>query len=112
MKKRPEPMLTDFESLPHQISSPDYRKSEKKLEPPFVNKFGITIGDSYYVSEQSPLENWSDEVDPAIMAGDQWVHPTNDIGFNTPENRALVEDKATPEPPFSHPTEDAGFKAD
>lgn len=32
-------------------------------------------------------------MDPEIMAGDQWVHPTNDIGWNTTENRELLESK-------------------
>ncbi|ASV66156.1 DUF3905 domain-containing protein [Cytobacillus sp. FSL W7-1323] len=112
MKRKNKQERSEIESLPHQISSPDFRKSHKKLQPPFVNEFGVTIGDSNYVSEQSPLENWSDDVDPAVMAGDKWVHPTNDIGFNTPENRALIEEKELPDAPFSHPTKDAGYKAD
>ena len=44
-----------------------------------MNPYDVVIGDSKYNSENSPLNNWSDEVDPAIMAGDEWIHPTNDI---------------------------------
>lgn len=63
------------------------------MERPFINKYDVVIGDSNYSSPHSPLENWSDEVDPAIMAGDEWIHPTNDIGWNTSGNRALLEEK-------------------
>ena len=34
------------------------------MQPPFINSFGVTIGDSYYTSKDSPLENWSEETDP------------------------------------------------
>jgi len=101
------------ETLPHQISAPSFVGTEMKMEPPFINKYGVTIGDSMYASPNSPLENWTKETDPAIMAGDEWVHPTNDIGWNTPENRELLEGQRSPQAyPFMHPTKDAGYLND
>ncbi|MGJ7919658.1 DUF3905 domain-containing protein [Neobacillus sp. LXY-4] len=95
------------ETLPHQINAPCFKGTGIKMQPPFVNSFGVTIGDSQYSSPESPLENWSKETDPEIMSGDEWVHPTNDIGWNTPENRELLESKRKPQSyPFMHPTKD------
>jgi hypothetical protein len=74
---------------------------------------GVVIGDSFYDSENSPLNNWSDDVDPAIMAGDQWVHPTNDIGWNTSENKELIESNTPPQGvPFMHSTKDVSYSKD
>jgi hypothetical protein len=101
------------ETLPHQINAPSFKGTGIKIEPPFVNKHGVTIGDSFYASSNSPLEKWSDETDPAIMSGDEWVHPTNDIGWNTTENRELLESKRKPQAtPFMHPTKDVGQGSD
>ncbi|WP_102347174.1 DUF3905 domain-containing protein [Bacillus sp. Marseille-P3661] len=102
--KMESPMVD--ETLPHQISSPSFKGSNIEVEPPFVNEHGVVIGDSFYDSPNSPLNNWSDEIDPAIMAGDEWVHPTNDIGWNTTENRELVEGMSPKGVPFMHPTLD------
>ncbi|TMV45110.1 DUF3905 domain-containing protein [Paenibacillus mesophilus] len=63
---------------------------------PFVNEFGVTIGDHIYESPESPLSQWTEETDPFIMAGDQWVHPFKDIGFRTAENRDLFEKGIAP----------------
>ncbi len=63
------------------------------MQQPFVNQYDVVIGDSKYNSENSPLNNWSDEVDPAIMAGDEWIHPTNDIGWIAEENQELLKKK-------------------
>ncbi|MFD2369110.1 DUF3905 domain-containing protein [Brevibacillus sp. GCM10020057] len=93
-------------TLPHQISAPDFKHSSRSIQKPFVNGFGVVIGDSQYNSPQSPLNNWSTQTDPAIMAGDQWVHPTNDIGWNTYENRELLEDEQPDGARFMHPTHD------
>ncbi|QRG68395.1 DUF3905 domain-containing protein [Brevibacillus choshinensis] len=93
-------------TLPHQISAPDFKNSSRSIQKPFVNEFGVVIGDSLYDSQESPLNNWSTETDPNIMAGDQWVHPTNDIGWNTIENRELLEDKPPNRARFMHPTLD------
>ena len=101
------------ETIPHQINAPSFEGTGIKMETPFVNKYGVTIGDSLYASESSPLENWSEDTDPAIMSGDEWVHPTNDIGWNTEENRELLESKRKPQAfPFMHPTKDVSQNAD
>lgn len=100
-------------TLPHQINAPDYKKSTRTMQKPFVNQYGVVIGDSFYDSPQSPLNNWSTDVDPSVMAGDEWVHPTNDIGFNTTENRELLEDNEPPQgAPFMHPTIDVSHGKD
>ncbi|WP_042356432.1 DUF3905 domain-containing protein [Bacillus rubiinfantis] len=101
------------ETLPHQINAPSFKGTGIKMQAPFVNQHGVVIGDSHYSSENSPLENWSDEIDPAIMSGDEWVHPTNDIGWNTAENRELLESKRKPQGvPFMHPTIDSSKGTD
>jgi hypothetical protein len=47
------------------------------------------------------------------MAGDEWVHPTNDIGWNTTENRESLEAKRKPRAyPFMHPTKDVSHGKD
>ncbi|WP_255357610.1 DUF3905 domain-containing protein [Fictibacillus sp. FJAT-27399] len=101
------------ETMPHQASSPSFKGTGMKMQPPFVNDYGVVIGDSKYNSENSPLNNWSEDTDPEIMAGDQWVHPTNDIGWNTAENRDLIEKNVKPKgAPFTHPTKDTSFRKD
>lgn len=57
----------------------------------FVNEHGVVIGDHEYESDNSPLEQWTAETDPEVMAGDEWVHPYKDIGFQSAENRELFE---------------------
>ncbi|WP_243291737.1 DUF3905 domain-containing protein [Bacillus sp. FJAT-47783] len=100
-------------TLPHQINAPNWEGTGQSLQKTFTNEHGVIIGDSYYDSEQSPLNNWNDEVDPSIMSGSKWVHPTNDIGWNTPENREIVESQKTPQgAPFMHPTKDVGSGTD
>lgn len=81
----------------------------------FVNEHGVCIGDHMYESEQSPLQQWSKETDPFVMAGDQWVHPFKDIGFQTAENREYFERGIVPSNPggvFMHPSLDAAYEAD
>jgi hypothetical protein len=113
-KKNQKPKkLSINETHPHQINAPSFVGTGIKMDPPFVNKHGVTIGDSTYASANSPLENWSEETDPAIMAGDEWVHPTNDIGWNTTENNELLENKRKPQAsPFMHPTKDVSQGSD
>lgn len=103
-QKLQSPMLD--KTMPHQISSPDFKNTNIEPEEPFINEYGVVIGDSHYDSEHSPLNNWSTDTDPAIMSGDEWVHPTNDIGWNTRENRALAEGLKPRAYPFMHPTHD------
>ncbi|MFC5702515.1 DUF3905 domain-containing protein [Cohnella faecalis] len=72
---------------------------------PFVNEYGVVIGDHDYESAESPLEQWSENTDPAVMSGDQWVHPYKDIGFRTSENRDRFERGIRPfSGVFMHPT--------
>lgn len=97
---------------PHQINAPSYKDTCIEPEAPFINKYGVVIGDSRYSSEGSPLENWSAETDPEIMAGEEWVHPTNDIGWNSPENRELLEANRKPDAPFQHPDKDVSSEGD
>ncbi|MDR6124418.1 hypothetical protein QFZ87_004015 [Bacillus sp. SLBN-46] len=114
--KDTKPSIEDVainETMPHQINAPSFEGTGIKMEDPFVNTHGITIGDSLYASKNSPLENWSKDTDPSIMAGDEWVHPTNDIGWNTTENRELLESKRKPQAvPFMHPTKDVSKGTD
>ncbi|MFT9849196.1 DUF3905 domain-containing protein [Aneurinibacillus sp. REN35] len=100
-------------TLPHQIDAPERAEANEELEKPFVNEYGVVIGDSFYDSPASPLNRWSKDVDPAIMAGDQWVHPTNDIGWNTPENQELLEEGYIPQSGrFMHPSKDVSYRKD
>jgi hypothetical protein len=111
--KKSSGKLTINETMPHQINAPSFEDTGIKMEEPFVNKHGVTIGDSLYASDNSPLENWTKDTDPVIMAGDEWVHPTNDIGWNTTENRELLESKKKPQAfPFMHPTKDVSNGSD
>lgn len=81
----------------------EYRGNRGPREP-FVNEQGVVIGDHDYESPQSPLEQWSRETDPSIMAGEQWVHPYKDIGFRTRDNRDLFEKGIAPSTSmFMHP---------
>ena len=112
-KENKQEKLSIDETMPHQMNAPSFKGTGIKMEAPFVNKHGVTIGDSHYSSENSPLENWSKDTDPTVMAGDQWVHPTNDIGWNTAENRELLEEKQKPQGvPFMHPSKDVSHGSD
>ncbi len=110
-KKTVKPIGID-QTMPHQIDAPDFKHSTMDMQPPFVNEFGVVIGDSFYDSPQSPLNQWSTETDPAVMAGESWVHPTNDIGWNASENRELAEDIPPQGVPFMHPTRDVSYGKD
>ncbi len=87
----PSPILD--ETIPHQMNFPSFKGTGITMEPPFVNEYGVVIGDSLYDSPDSPLNNWSDEVDPFIMAGNEWIHPTNDIGWTAEENQELLAER-------------------
>ncbi|MFD0676785.1 MULTISPECIES: DUF3905 domain-containing protein [unclassified Paenibacillus] len=79
---------------------------------PFVNSQGVVIGDHMYQSENSPLEQWSKETDPVVMAGDEWVHPFKDVGFHTAENRDIFEEGIPPQSGiFMHPDKDVAYPA-
>ncbi|MED0980791.1 DUF3905 domain-containing protein [Bacillus paramycoides] len=92
------------ETLPHQMNFPSFKGTGKQMQQPFVNQYDVVIGDSKYNSENSPLTNWSDEVDPAIMAGEEWIHPTNDIGWISEENQELLKNEVdNKNDTFMHP---------
>lgn len=98
-------------TLPHQIHAPDFKQSSQTMQAPFVNEYGVVIGDSFYNSTNSPLNQWSIETDPSEMSGDEWVHPTNDIGWNSSENKELLED-IPPHGLFQHPDKDVSYGRD
>jgi hypothetical protein len=102
----PAPGRDDPDLDPFEIEFlPEFRTGRGPRKP-FVNAHGVVIGDHQYASPESPLEQWDKETDPAIMAGEQWVHPYKDIGFRTPENLDLFEKGVLPQTgPFSHPEE-------
>jgi hypothetical protein len=78
---------------------------------PFVNQYGVVIGDHDYESPDSPLEQWSTETDPSVMSGDEWVHPFKDIGFHTKENRDYFEKGIAPQGGiFMHPDKDVAYE--
>lgn len=84
---------------------PEFRSNRGPREP-FINDSGVVIGDHDYASPNSPLEQWSEDTDPAVMAGEQWVHPYKDIGFRTRENRDYFERGIPPQSGiFMHPTQ-------
>ncbi|MED1790914.1 DUF3905 domain-containing protein [Brevibacillus laterosporus] len=117
MKSKPpadrNPLAID-QTMPHQINAPDFKQARISMQAPFVNQYGITIGDSAYDSADSPINNWSRDVDPAIMAGPEWVHPTNDIGWNTSENRELLEKQQLRKKKgmFTHLDKDVSYHTD
>ncbi|MEW9700979.1 DUF3905 domain-containing protein [Paenibacillus sp. SI8] len=78
---------------------------------PFVNEHGVVIGDHDYESDNSPLEKWTAETDPEVMAGDEWVHPYKDIGFQSAENRDYFEKGIPPlSGIFTHPDKNVSFE--
>lgn len=109
-KKLDNPILADTQ--PHQINAPSFKGTGISPQAPFLNEYEVVIGDSQYASDNSPLENWSEDTDPEIMAGDEWIHPTNDIGWNSTENRERLEAKKDPQSFFMHPDNDVSFETD
>jgi hypothetical protein len=97
-----DPYLIDF--------LPRFRHGRGPVKP-FTNAYGVVIGDHDYESEQSPLEQWTEETDPAVMAGDQWVHPYRDIGFQTVENRDYYERGIPPQSGIMmHPDKNVAYE--
>ncbi|MBP1992365.1 DUF3905 domain-containing protein [Paenibacillus eucommiae] len=96
---------------PYEINFlPQYMENRGPREP-FVNGYGVTIGDHEYESAASPLSQWNEDTDPSVMAGDQWVHPFKDIGFHTAENRDYFEKGILPQSEiFMHPDKDAAYE--
>lgn len=98
---------------PYEINFlPEFEQSRGSREA-FINEYDVIIGDHDYESPHSPLENWSLDTDPAVMAGEQWVHPYKDIGFHSSENKQYFEEGIPPQSGiFMHPDEDVaeGFR--
>ena len=63
-------------------------------------------------NKETPLDNWSKETDPAIMSGDEWVDPNNDIGDKSIENEELEKGIMTQSSVFMHPIYDVSYKKD
>jgi hypothetical protein len=100
----------DSDMDPFEIEFRSEYRGNRGPQEPFVNAEGVVIGDHDYVSAESPLEQWSKETDPSIMAGEQWVHPYKDIGFRTRENRDLFERGIAPSSGlFMHPAHSTSF---
>jgi hypothetical protein len=96
---------------PYEINFlPEFEEGRGPREP-FINEYGVVIGDHIYESENSPLEQWDENTDPAVMAGDQWVHSFKDIGFQTEENRDYFEKGVQPQSGiFMHPDKDVAYE--
>ncbi|WP_308638328.1 DUF3905 domain-containing protein [Paenibacillus silvisoli] len=93
---------------PFEINFRPEFQSDRGPRAPFVNDSGVVIGDHQYESPESPLSQWTEDTDPAIMAGSQWVHPYKDIGFLTSENRDYFEQGIPPQGGiFMHPDKNA-----
>jgi hypothetical protein len=103
VEKRLDPFEIEF--------LPEFRKG-RGPEEPFVNPYGITIGDHEYDSPDSPLNHWSTDTDPVVMAGEEWIHPFKDVGFHTQENRDYFEKGISPKAGiFMHPFKDSAYQA-
>lgn len=63
-------------------------------------------------NKNTPLDNWSVEIDPAIMSGDEWVDIKNDIGNKAIENEELSEGIVPHSSIFMHPTHDVSYGKD
>jgi hypothetical protein len=104
--------LDEYEDLdPYEINFlPKFRQG-RGAEKPYINQYGVLIGDHDYVSAQSPLEQWTVNTDPAVMSGDQWVHSFKDIGFQTAENRDYFEKDIMPQSGiFMHPDKNVAYE--
>lgn len=108
-----KPKVEEEHLDPYEINFlPQFQEGRGPREP-FVNEYGIVIGDHEYYSEASPLQHWSKDTDPAVMAGDEWVHPYKDVGFRTKENRDYFERGISPQSGiFMHPDKDVAYEAD
>ncbi|WP_248929724.1 DUF3905 domain-containing protein [Paenibacillus hamazuiensis] len=110
-EKEIRPLRGEGDLDPFEINFlPQFEKGRGPREP-FVNKYGVVIGDHDYESENSPLENWDKNTDPSIMSGDEWVHPFKDIGFHSAENRDYFEKGIPPQSDiFMHPDKDVAYE--
>jgi hypothetical protein len=102
----------EYEDLdPYEINFLPIFRQGRGSEKPFINQYGVLIGDHEYVSEQSPLEQWTENTNPEVMSGDQWVHSFKDIGFQTAENRDYFEKGIMPKSGiFMHPDKNVAYE--
>ena len=113
MSREPYSGSDDPELDPYEINfCLSFAPDEGRLQP-FVNSSGIVIGDHYYESPDSPLSQWSEDTDPAVMAGNEWVHPFKDVGFLTSENMDYFERGycASGREIFMHPDKNSAYRA-
>ncbi|NBI30110.1 DUF3905 domain-containing protein [Chengkuizengella marina] len=100
-----------FDLDPYEINFLPQFKKDRGPKGAFVNKHGVIIGDHEYESPNSPLTKWTEETNPEIMAGNEWVHPYKDIGFQTEQNKDYFEKGIEPEAGiFTHPDKDVSFE--
>ncbi len=105
-------MDVDAELDPFEINFLPQFLVDRGPRKPFINSHGVVIGDHEYESEQSPLQQWSLDTDPAEMSGDEWVHPFKDIGFHTAENKDYFEKGIVPQGGiYMHPDKDVAYEA-
>lgn len=58
----------------------------------------------------TPLDYWNRDIDPAIMAGNQWVDNEDDPGTQRRENQQLLSGNVpSPLALFMHPTHDVTY---
>jgi hypothetical protein len=58
----------------------------------------------------TPLDNWSTEIDPAVLSGDRWVDNERDPGTQRRENQAIARgDTSMLMAPFMHPMHDVTY---
>lgn len=56
------------------------------------------------------LDNWSKDVDPALLSGDQYVDNAHDLGTTRRENMELLSGNQSPVmAPFMHPQHDTSM---
>lgn len=69
----------------------------------------------YYANKkESPLDQWSEEVDPAIMSGQHWERDSHspeeiDIGWKSEENQDLLQGRLPQGGRFMHPVHDVSY---
>jgi len=63
-------------------------------------------------AKTTPLDHWSRDVDPAIMAGDEWVDKKEDFGNETTENKELEKEIFVQSGTFMHPVHDVSYGKD
>lgn len=96
-RKKRKPQADDPALDPYEIEFLPRFREGRGSRAPFINEHGVIIGDHEYESPNSPLSQWSEDTDPAVMAGDEWVHPFKDVGFQTAENRGIFEEGLPPQ---------------